>query len=541
MAEFVHKTIVEIMEKNKPHLTWANNKLVLFAAGTGKGKTHFIVSMMAKDFPDKKILYLVNRKRLADEVNIRIDGLEAENITLLTYQHIENDAMAEVHLDEYDFIVCDECHYFISDSVFNDKTFYSFDVIMKARGCKVFMTATPQVVFSLLADGKESIERISDGRDYFINYEGYDYEEIKYVSPELRLYQACPGKHLNTSELLRTEYQIEDFLFYSVIPPLENNIEKLIIYSSDGELERYLADISGDAKIMIFMSRITGSEKRKGLVEWADYLSTKGRAVSIAFSEQTENRNSRAYKSEAKETQEKLIKNKKFETDVLLTTTVLDNGIDIIDDSLKYIICDLAEVNTVILEQCIGRKRLQSGEKIIVYVRAKEEDAARRRAEYTKIKKEHDRLLQMPYSPHEIIYFNRDYLNKCTRLEWTKDGLTILSDPLKMAYWEYENHCCKQDYAYLLKKNLRLFWETIDYPANKKKIQEEQEQHAQLVAFLNEMCGKIFTDEDKTKLQGLTGKKHVSKINIAIKEKKLAYEVEVKKTNRKNLWVLKHI
>ena len=539
MKNYVQKTITEIMDKNRPHLTWVNMKLVLFAAGTGKGKTHFIVSMMAKDLPDKKILYLVNRKRLADEVNIRIEGLEAENITLSTYQHIEKDVMAAFHLAEYDFIVCDECHYFISDSVFNDKTYYSFDEIMNARGCKVFMTATPQVVFSMLADSKHKIESISDGTTYFMEYEDYDYDDLRYFVPELRLYQACPGAHISTSALLKEKYKIDEFMFYSVIPPLESSIEKLIIYSSDEELEQYLKKTADNAKILIFMSKITGSEKRRGLTQWKEYFEAQGKSASIAFSEQTENRNSKNYKNEAKETQKKLIENKKFDTDVLLTTTVLDNGIDIIDDSLKYIVCDLAEINPVILEQCIGRKRLNSGEKIIVYVRDKKADIARRKSEYSKIMKEYNRLQEMPYKSPEIIYFDRDYLNKSTRLEWTSEGVVILPDPLKLAYWEYENVCCEQSYVHLLKNNLRLFWDTIEYPTNEKKIQETQEQHALLTAFLNSVCGKTLDIDEKKELQSLVGKKQLSKINAVLEKQKLPYRVEVKKTNKQNLWELK--
>jgi len=70
---------------------WADeNEMVFYAAGTGKGKTHMIISEMAKNMPEKQFLYLVNRKKLDDHIHKRIDSHNVGNVTPRTYQQVEN-------------------------------------------------------------------------------------------------------------------------------------------------------------------------------------------------------------------------------------------------------------------------------------------------------------------------------------------------------------------------------------------------------------------------------------------------------------------
>src|SRR5699024_5040496 len=44
--------------------------------------------------------------------------------------------------DIYDYIVCDEFHYFISDGLFNNTTDVSLDSILTQNKVKIFMSAT---------------------------------------------------------------------------------------------------------------------------------------------------------------------------------------------------------------------------------------------------------------------------------------------------------------------------------------------------------------------------------------------------------------
>ena len=61
-----------------------------------------------------------------------------------------------------------------------------------------------------------------------------------------------------------------------------------------------------------------------------------------------------------------MLKNEKFEDNLLITTTCLDAGINLRDDEIKTIICDVSDIG--VLLQCLGRKRRKENEKFDVYI-----------------------------------------------------------------------------------------------------------------------------------------------------------------------------
>ena len=78
-----------------------------------------------------KCLYLVPRTLLKDQFDFDLLGKQ-DRIELMTYQRLEAMLMdKKVIPSNYDFIISDECHYFVSDSKFNKKTDLSFNWIMK--------------------------------------------------------------------------------------------------------------------------------------------------------------------------------------------------------------------------------------------------------------------------------------------------------------------------------------------------------------------------------------------------------------------------
>lgn len=62
-----------------------------------------------------------------------------------------------------------------------------------------------------------------------------------------------------------------------------------------------------------------------------------------------------------------IVGNETFSKRILLTTSVLDNGVNFKDRNIKHIICDYADITTVI--QCIGRKRyIDENDTINLYI-----------------------------------------------------------------------------------------------------------------------------------------------------------------------------
>lgn len=61
-----------------------------------------------------------------------------------------------------------------------------------------------------------------------------------------------------------------------------------------------------------------------------------------------------------------MLHNERFEENFLITTNVLDSGINLRDNKITTIICSIRDIDVLI--QCLGRKRRREGEKVNVYI-----------------------------------------------------------------------------------------------------------------------------------------------------------------------------
>ncbi|SDH03915.1 DEAD/DEAH box helicase family protein [Desulfosporosinus hippei] len=63
-----------------------------------------------------------------------------------------------------------------------------------------------------------------------------------------------------------------------------------------------------------------------------------------------------------------MLRNERFDEQILITTTCMDAGVNIIDTNLKHIVCDVKDIGTLV--QCIGRKRIQNkDDKLHLYIK----------------------------------------------------------------------------------------------------------------------------------------------------------------------------
>src|SRR5699024_12225692 len=103
---------------------WNNGDVITITAGTGMGKSYFIknnlYAIAKRD--NKKILMLVHRLNCLDQFQYEInrDG-KTDVITLGTYQSLEYHSLQgiksnEIHPSDFDYVICDEFHYFMSDA-----------------------------------------------------------------------------------------------------------------------------------------------------------------------------------------------------------------------------------------------------------------------------------------------------------------------------------------------------------------------------------------------------------------------------------------
>ena len=124
---------------------WKKNDNIVIQAGTGMGKSYFIGNKLYRYCQDhnKKILFLVHRNSLRRQ--LAFDNRN-KDINMMSYQFLECN---DVPLD-YDYIVCDEFHYFLDDSPMNYQTHISFEKVMSTDATKIFMSATPKDILNYM-------------------------------------------------------------------------------------------------------------------------------------------------------------------------------------------------------------------------------------------------------------------------------------------------------------------------------------------------------------------------------------------------------
>lgn len=277
--------------------TWDENTVVTIGAGTGAGKSYFIKNILyafAKA-NNKKILMLIHRSNCVNQFQREIEkDKKTDVIDIKTYQHIETKIKNKKDFDfsQYQYIVSDEFHYFLSDSAFNKWSDISLNAILNQKITKIFMSATG---------------------DHTRNY-------IK-----------------NVKKIETTDFKLESD--YS-------SIDNLYFYNSEETEERfmeYVIDINGKG-IMFIQSAKRAYELYTKYKDNCVFNCSKSNEEYYGYVDESEIDN--------------ILVNENFEKNILITTTCMDAGVNIIDTNLNNILCNVEDVQTLI--QCIGRKRIQN-------------------------------------------------------------------------------------------------------------------------------------------------------------------------------------
>lgn len=289
---------------------WKEDTPVLINATTGSGKTYFIINILGEYCKknNKKIILLTNRVILKTQLENSILEELSPYINITTYQKVSRtilyDNKNEV-LKDYDYIVCDECHYFFSDSIFNYTTDVALQEILKLHsGVKIFLSAT-SFIFE------------------------------KYIND------------------LSKEYNFKNILVHRIEKPIYYN--NLYYYKNNDNILAYIRQLPKNEKVLMFCRTVEEA--------YNNYLKFSNESAFICSDYNTKN----MQEFSSKEVRREIEQTSKFSPRILFTTKALDNGVNIIDRNLKHIICDINDFDTV--QQCIGRKRFQdSKDKINLYL-----------------------------------------------------------------------------------------------------------------------------------------------------------------------------
>lgn len=308
---------------------------------TGSGKTFFIINKLLPYAIEKQrsIIYICNRDALKQQIIQELrespynlqeydynenqfkefkfpDGVFS--ISIVNYQSLANLATVPYHpirnvFSPY-YLVMDEVHFFLEDALYNkdsDKIFWNilhsfYDTV------QLFLSATMLDFWNL----------------YTLTYE-------MFLPPH-----PLNNIYYNYFYEFRTEYYINRYT---------TSKYNIILYNDDDFLYKRIAQ-SKDEKWLIFTTKID-----------------KGRELKREISKYKKcyfiNANSKTTKR-----WKNLIATKRFDCDVLISTKVLDNGVNIVDDKLQNIVLPFMYPTDFL--QMIGRKRFtETSTCVNIYVR----------------------------------------------------------------------------------------------------------------------------------------------------------------------------
>lgn len=433
----------------KIYKQWENGDIVLLQAQTGMGKTYFILNTLL-DYVIRNggyIFYFVNRKLLKKQIEEDIfkfnsDILKYQEINLndyisvKTYQSMENKGkyenlnykvfeMQEKFKKQIPYYYCskvffiyDECHYFYCDSNFNPKTEMSYYYLRKIIK-NIYNNQTVE-------DGEwnhnyvtyeKVYEKKCDYIEIFISATMDNIKnKIKYNNKYEKDLYPINGNIFNfTRDSKIYEYGPDcfkpDYSYINLkILDNENRIPDLIINSSE--------------KWLIF---VDNKNYGKNLF---DILKDKG--IDVSYIDADYNND-----NDAKKTINQITENSLTEKMVIISTSVIDNGVSIKDENLRNLIILVDNKETFM--QMVGRIRIKNNtDKINLYICKKTKQDFKKRLRLLKKlyefykRYENDMVTNITIHPLEA---NNNYLeyNKLIKKQ-SKLLNDILSNPETINY-----------------------------------------------------------------------------------------------------------
>ncbi len=490
-----------VKEIGKQYKEWTPNSNILISAGMGTGKTTFALDILAEYAKqnNKRILYLSNRKALNEEIYSKIEKNKLQGIVFpITYHKLQKvlldkgknktqNRIDKSIYDDIDYIICDECHYFITDS-WTNITDISYEYILNhQQAIKLYMSATGFYVFNELEKQLQNKE--------IINY--YLPNDFSYI---------------------------EKINFYSQQEYVNNLINSLPAHEKLIYFNRKLDNVLDLHKQYKDISSFVCSDKNK---QYKDHI-TKDALVDHKLTNQ-----------------------------LTFVTTVWDNGINIIDSSVRHIVIDIVDLVTLI--QCIGRRRIiNNNDKVILHIRNwnKEEltqfinpKFAQRKLNDYFINENEEYLKQLKIGEVEK--------GKCLYNDFSTKELTLnklMDKNIRIQIDEYYLATVKNNsFAEFINKVIKC--ENIELIDYSKDIKHQQ--ILELELYLNSIDGEHLYNEHQqelcsmiTDIKGIKSKYQINgktiqpaKLRNILNELKLEYEIsdvqqESKKDNRKRYIVI---
>lgn len=418
--EYTNNYHVTDLIDNDWECKWVPSTPVFISAQTGTGKNYFVQNILVpaileynRKNPDKKenILILSNRvalnrqNKLAlvkiidqytdrseqkyapilnDLIDKKIDDYhDFGAVKISSYQQLLSKNLLSVQND-YSFVIIDECHFFVNDSTFNCDTEKILDAIIAntKSAVRVYMSATlDDVIYPILLKekyiqpqrqiynepfGKGKSVYCTGNIHYFHHF--YDNNTKGIVDEVTRNFWLEENADYLSIKYDYKGQRIEPFFNYrAVIYDIERNYDYIKLIkelgdSNSASIEQKYANLlqeicntHNDDKWIIFVS----SKKEGNLL--AEYLNKTPNTQAAFICAETKNNNVGCF-----DTYQNIVKKEKFNKRILISTAVIDNGINIKDDAIKHIA--IFNLDRVSFLQMLGRLRKSKQTAITLYI-----------------------------------------------------------------------------------------------------------------------------------------------------------------------------
>lgn len=322
---------------------WGRKKVII-TAPTGMGKTTFIVDVLLPYLSErkKKLLILCNRKLLREQylhtiVRKYSSYVElSSSVKVMSYQELTADMNNAIGFKnpflDYDTIVCDEVHYFYEDSDFNGRgTYLLFQYIIYMCMSKgmIFMSATTENVIPVI---EQTIHNC--------------YARLRKYQSSGRFYEEYGSLVIHKDYSVYADYS----RFHCVCVPDEKTLCGIFSES--------------DKKSIIFIdSKVKAQNLMENLIKINGV--EKGMIAVLNSDNIDDNNNSELIRN--------LTISHRLIPKILITTSVLDNGVSIHDSDVENLA--IITESKVSFLQMLGRVRSEKVEYCNLYYIYRKEDA----------------------------------------------------------------------------------------------------------------------------------------------------------------------
>lgn len=331
------------------YVSYNRGDIIFLHSPPGTGKTFFVLNSLlglARD-SGRRILYISNRRALKRQMQnllIQRQGVEHmellneevnifDGITTVSYQYIEtlvvnhHVAIGKVNLKDFYYVVFDEAHYMLSDSMFNswtDKITYATKIYFD-NSVRIYISATVDEIKMFIAE-----QELENWEEREVIRENQYHQILKLRSLSFQNAWGIDRKKLWHDYTMPTDYK---YIHVKAVPKMED-IKDLVIQNSLSEPKE---------KWLLFIDNKMEGEKL--------YRELRRQGIKVSYLS-ADNTDDVVY--------EEIIQSEQFSSTVLITTRLLDNGVTLRDSNLKHMV--VTAPNKTEFIQMVGRKRVLNEE-----------------------------------------------------------------------------------------------------------------------------------------------------------------------------------